>query len=152
MTSPKDNINLKGFKKVFSKFVQENEIGVNRQLRRSLTWQAPTNTSTSLTNSPARNHNSRTSPMEYAIRMDAYESPVISPRDRLNLRRHGKSEKDLKKYITLISPRLDRRNSLKQNPSEFMKSLDDQIKNLRSITSSKVVSKSNTLNLRHNSF
>jgi hypothetical protein len=147
MTSPKDNINLKGFKKVFSKFVQENELGVNRQLRRSLTWQAPSNTSSSLTNSPSRNYN-----MEHAIRMDAYESPVLSPRDRLKLRRHGKSEKDLKKYITIISPRLDRRNSLKQNSSEFMKSLEEQIKNLRSITSSSAVSKSITLHRRRNSF
>jgi len=156
-------INLKSFKKVFSKFVQENEIGVHRQLRRSMTSPRSFSNPPSLTSSPRRLPSSPRSSiidkhiggsMEQAIRLDAYESPVLSPRDRLKLKRMGKSEKDLKQYLSLISPRLDRRNSLKKDAVEFSRNLEEQINNLRSITSdkSKKISKSTPNTIKRNSF
>ena len=137
MTS--DPINIKAFKKVFNNFVKENERGVRRQLRRGAVGSNSFNgiESKSLGNSPCR----RTS-FTHAITMEAYEKPEISPRNQLRLKQVGKSKKDFDEYVSLVSPRLSRRDSLNQTEKECEQNIDKQLNNLKSETSHKKVRKS----------
>ena len=137
--SEKDPINIRGFKKVFTNFVQENERGIRRQLRRGAVGSKSFNGtgSLSLGNSPARRNS-----FNRAIALEAYEISEISPRDHLKLNRLGKSKKDFDQYVCLVSPRLDRRDSLISSEAEFEKELEKQINNLKSETSPKKIRKS----------
>lgn len=149
-----DPVNIKGFKKAFNNFlkkkVKDNERGVHRKLRRDMvgskSFHEYRSGSLSLGASPARGA------MSQAITLEAYESPIISPREQLKLKVMGKSEKDLKKYLEFVSPRLDRRNSFTKSELEFNEEINKQLNNLRSESSPKRVRSDSMRFRRRDSF
>jgi len=145
----KDSTEIKlGFKKVWSKFINDNERSVFRKVN---------SPNTPLTSSPIRELGqspklsrnavgSKSSPVlpppqsprklssprtsySKAIALEAYQSPEISPRDILRLRRTGKSAKDLNNAILVISPRLNR--NCQHSESELLIDINRQLNNLR---------------------
>ncbi len=137
-----------GFKKVLTKFISDSERGIyrkvnskpNNRLRRdavgSKSFNGYSNISLSSPQSPRVSHSPATpgtprTPrgLSNAIALEAYQTPEISPRDILQLKRSGRSTRDFNNTLSLVGVQLTRQYN--NTESELLNEINEQLNNLR---------------------